>query len=131
MPIGPNDRCSCGSGRKYKRCCGAALVSAAASEERPAPGTIRYAFEPGTYQIPAGFSPSIACLELHADGSQNYHFVLVRHAATELEELASQVAEGDLEQAFAGGTAPDLVAERLKATGYVLVENPRIARDDP
>ncbi|MGC4114810.1 MAG: SEC-C metal-binding domain-containing protein [Myxococcales bacterium] len=124
MTTGPNERCPCGSGRKYKRCCGSARPSASAS---PAKGP--FEFIAGSYQMSLGFLPSIACLRATDDGRKVHHFVLVRPDPSADRDQADQISHQDLEQAFAGRPAPAELAERLKAVGYARLDQAQIARD--
>jgi len=121
-PIGRNDPCSCGSGRKYKKCC---MSKNRESAKRSAGRGFR--FEPGSYGDLGSFVPSIACLKAVSEDEWQYHFVLVRpdHVYAD-EKDAVLVATADIEDAFkvkqAGGSDAEL-AFALKRSGYVSVEN--------
>ncbi len=127
---GRNEPCPCGSGRKYKRCC---------LQQPPLPPTdvatalpsssSRFRFQPGSYGVPGGFLPSIACLRREPSGSWTYHFVLVTPDADPVEEdLASLEAGHHLLRAFQGRPAPEALADRLKAYGYHTLTDFQIAR---
>jgi hypothetical protein len=135
--VGRNSPCPCGSGRKYKICCLRAAPEAVfptGSTTGDAPETPpagRFRFEPGSYGAPGGvFLPSIACLRREPGGGWAYHFVLVvPDSLLEAEETASLEAGNHLLQAFRGSAAPEAIAERLKAFGYVSVSGFEIAKD--
>jgi len=121
MSIGRNDPCTCGSGKKYKKCCGSATLS----EAQPySPGKFR--FEPGSYGGPDGaFVPSILCQKWMSETEWRDHFVLANPMAPHHDhDSAVAAAEADLAEAFAakqdGGTDADL-AMSLKSRGYVNV----------
>jgi len=120
MTIGRNKPCPCGSGRKYKKCCGAQ----AAVETSSSPGGFR--FEPGSYGGPGtGYVPSLLCQKRVSEMDWRDHFVLANPTAPHADhQSAVAEAESDLAQAFApkrnGGTDADL-AMHLKAKGYMSI----------
>ena len=130
MTIGRNDPCPCGSGKKYKKCCG----YASPSEAQPSsPGLFR--FEPGSYGGPGGaFVPSILCQKRMSETEWRDHFVLANPMAPHHDhDSAVAAAETDLAEAFAvkqdGGTDADL-AMSLKSKGYVNVTGFKIIKEE-
>jgi len=130
MTIGRNDPCTCGSGKKYKKCCGSATLS----EAQPySPGKFR--FEPGSYGGPDGaFVPSILCQKRMSETEWRDHFVLANPMAPHHDhDSAVAAAEADLAEAFAakqnGGTDADL-AMSLKSRGYVNVTGFKIIKGE-
>jgi hypothetical protein len=118
-----NDPCPCGSGKKYKRCC------APRSSAGAAHGKSFFRFEPGSYGDRGSFAASISCTKV--TGAQSHlHFVLVNAAAVhEREDAAVEEATRDLDDAFSGGGDPERVALHLRDTGYLKVDDPRMAVD--
>ena len=130
MTIGRNDPCTCGSGKKYKKCCGSATLS----EAQPySPGKFR--FEPGSYGGPDGaFVPSILCQKRMSETEWRDHFVLANPMAPHHDhDSAVAAAEADLAESFAakqdGGTDADL-AMSLKSRGYVNVTGFKIIKGE-
>lgn len=121
--ISRNTVCPCGSGRKYKRCCGAAQAGAA-----PAPlPRGRFFYEHGSYGLGPGISvPSIVCHKEVDGGTWRQHFVLVKpDQLYNTHEDAAQAAEAHLASAQErrGDTGSIMAfAEALKAAGYVRME---------
>jgi hypothetical protein len=118
-----NDPCPCGSGKKYKRCC-ASHSSAGVVQDKSS-----FRFEPGSYGGRGSFAPSISCTKV--TGAQSHlHFVLVNaDAVHEREEAAVEEATRDLDDAFSGGGDPERLALHLRDTGYLEVDEPRMAVD--
>jgi SEC-C motif len=118
-----NDPCPCGSGKKYKRCC-APRSPAGATQDKSS-----FRFEPGSYGGRGSFAPSISCTKV--TGAQSHlHFVLVNaDAVHEREDAAVEEATRDLDDAFSGGGDPERVALHLRDTGYLQVDDPRMAVD--
>jgi hypothetical protein len=118
-----NDPCPCGSGKKYKRCC-ALRSSAGAAQDKSF-----FRFEPGSYGGRGSFAPSISCTKV--TGAQSHlHFVLVNaDAVHEREDAAVEEATRDLDDAFSDGGDPERVALHLRDTGYLRVDDPRMAVD--
>ena len=126
MATGRNDPCTCGSGKKYKKCC--------LSKAQPhAPGQFR--FEPGSYGGPDGaFMPSILCQKRLSETEWRSHFVLANPRPPHHDhDSAVAAAEADLAKAFAakqdGGTDADL-AMVLKSSGYVSVTGFKIVNGE-
>jgi hypothetical protein len=130
MTIGRNDPCPCGSGKKYKKCCGSTPASEAKASS---PGNFR--FEPGSYGGPGGaFVPSILCQKRMSETEWRDHFVLANPTAPHHDhDSAVAAAETDLAEAFAakqdGGTDADL-AMSLKSKGYVTVTGFNIIKEE-
>lgn len=130
MTTGRNDPCPCGSGKKYKRCCG----NAQQSQTAPPPAG-KFRFEPGSYGgRGAGYTPSILCQKQVSETDWRDHFVLVNPQSRRAdEEAAVAVAEADLAEAFAakqnGGTDADL-AMSLRSKGYLSVTGFRVIREE-
>jgi hypothetical protein len=91
----------------------------------------RFRFQAGSYGVPGGgFLSSIACLRREPDGDWVYRFVLVvPDSPLDEEGIASLEAGHHLFQAFQGNAAPEAIAERLKAYGYISVSGFEIAKD--
>jgi hypothetical protein len=130
MTIGRNDPCACGSGTKYKKCCGSATLS----EAQPySPGKFR--FEPGSYGGPDGaFVPSILCQKRMSETEWRDHFLLVNPTDPHYDhDSAVAAAETDLAEAFAAkqdcGRDAD-VAISLKSKGYVNVSGFKIIKEE-
>ena len=130
MKIGRNDPCPCGSGKKYKKCCG--LQSAV---EVRSPATGKFRFEPGSYGGPgAGYAPSLLCQKQISETDWRNHFVLANPQKPCGDEASAiAIAEADLAEAFerkeSGGTDADL-AMSLKSKGYMNVEGFRIIKEE-
>ena len=130
MKIGRNDPCPCGSGKKYKKCCG---LHSPAEAGTPAPGKFR--FEPGSYGGPgAGYAPSLLCQKQISETDWRDHFVLANPQKPCGDEASAvAIAEADLEEAFErkenGGTDADL-AMSLKSKGYMNVEGFRVIKEE-
>jgi hypothetical protein len=129
---GRNSPCPCGSGKKYKRCCGREGDKTAGSESPPG----RFRFEPGSYGGPGrSYAPSILCYEKIAPDSWTEHFCLVNpNAAFEDDDKALDLAKQHLAAAFSllsGGGAPGDVALYLRREGYKRIDDFRIAKDEP
>lgn len=126
--VGRNDPCSCGSGKKYKRCC----MRNSPQEPRP-PFSPRFRFEPGSYGGAGNFIPSIACLEQTAPSIWDYYFVLVYPGRIYIKEKpAVSQAEKDLEAAFLQkqqSGSDYAVGEYLRDKGYVSVTDFKILKD--
>ncbi|HBA83404.1 MAG TPA: hypothetical protein DCZ95_04845 [Verrucomicrobia bacterium] len=129
MTTGRNERCPCGSGKKYKRCCG--IIPA----ERTLPSDCgKFRFEPGSYGGPgAGYVPSILCQKQFSGTDWRDHFVLVNPDAPCKDEMSAlAIAEADLGEAFGrkqnGGTDADM-AMSLKSKGYMSVTDFNIIRE--
>jgi len=130
MKIGRNDPCPCGSGKKYKKCCG---LHSPAEARSPVPGKFR--FEPGSYGGPgAGYAPSLLCKKQISETDWRDHFVLAnpqKPCADEASAIA--IAEADLAEAFEkkrnGGTDADL-AMSLRSKGYMNVEGFRVIQEE-
>jgi len=123
--IGRNDPCSCGSGKKYKKCCQSKEVSQSSSSTNNG----GYHFSPGSYGDPIrGFMPSIACQIEKKGGEKSFHFVLIKpDTAVNDEDEASFEARDDLELAFSRKQPTDqngeLFAAELKELGYIKVND--------
>ena len=130
MTIGRNDPCPCGSGKKYKKCCGNAPQEQA---ESSLPG--RFRFEPGSYGGPSGaYVPSILCQKRISETEWRDHFVLANPTSPhDHHDSAVATAETDLAEAFVakqhGGADADL-AMSLKAKGYVNITGFKIIREE-
>jgi len=95
---GRNAPCACGSGKKYKRCCGA--KTSIIPDSNPRRGFFR--FEPGSYGSPDVFVPSILCYEKVEHDMWKEHFCLVKQDnVLETEDAAVKEATQDLDQAKA------------------------------
>lgn len=123
--VGRNESCPCGSGRKYKRCCGSEQSIAARAGLPPG----RFSYEPASYGSGKGVCmPSIVCRKEADDGTWNLHFVLVKpdQVCASLAE-ATEAAEGDLASArklhYQAGVLA--FAESLKKAGYVRMDDPQ------
>jgi len=130
MTTGRNDPCPCGSGKKYKRCCG----NAQQRQTAPPPAG-KFRFDPGSYGGPgAGYTPSILCQKQVSETDWRDHFVLANPQSRHADEASAvAVAEADLAEAFAakknGGTEADL-AMSLRSKGYVRVTGFRVIREE-
>ena len=130
MTIGRNDPCPCGSGKKYKKCCG---NTPQVQAESSSPG--RFRFEPGSYGGPDGaFVPSILCQKRMSEIEWRYHFVLANPRAPHHDhDSAAAAAEADLAEAFEakqdGGTDANL-AMSLRSKGYVNVTGFKIIKGE-
>jgi len=130
MTIGRNDPCPCGSGKKYKKCCGNAPQVQAESSSPD-----RFRFEPGSYGGPDGaFVPSILCQKRMSEIEWRDHFVLANPRAPHHDhDSAAAAAEADLAEAFEakqdGGTDANL-AMSLKSKGYVNVTGFKIIKGE-
>ena len=124
MQIARNSPCPCGSGMKYKRCCGATVTSSGNQD----PSSSKFRFEAGSYGGPGrGYMPSALCYQQTTSGQWQEHFCLVNPTQSfELEDEAISLAESDLNEAFSvkakGGSDHDL-AEALKTKGYIKVDD--------
>jgi hypothetical protein len=131
MTVGRNERCPCGSGKKFKRCCGEPPTPT--PPPPPAPGKFR--FEPGCYSGPgAVFVPSILCQKRVSDTEWIDHFVLTNaDTPCQKQESAVAMAQDDLTEAFAlkqwGGTDTDL-AMSLRSKGYKRVTDFNVLRPE-
>ena len=129
MTIGRNSPCPCGSGKKYKRCCGTG-----SAEKTPVSAGGKFRFEPGSYGgRGAGYAPSILCQRQVSEAEWRDHFVLANSETACAEEVSAVgIAVADLEEAFAkkndGGTDADL-ALCLKSKGYKSVSGFNIIKD--
>jgi hypothetical protein len=128
---GRNSPCPCGSGKKYKRCCGAKAAIVPASDLRR--GSFRY--EPGSYGGPDAFVPSILCCEEVEHGTWNEHFCLLKpDAILETEDAAADIATEDFERAFTTGANTGGAREfalALRAAGYKKLDDFRIISHPP
>jgi hypothetical protein len=121
---GRNASCPCGSGRKYKRCCGSA--QAIADRAALPPGRFRY--EAASYGLREGLCvPSILCSKEADDGTWKPHFILVNPAdACDRSDHARDAAEAHLAAARGRHHQDGILAfaAALKAVGYVRVDDP-------
>ncbi len=128
---GRNSLCPCGSGKKYKRCCGAKAAIPLASELRR--GSFRY--EPGSYGGPDAFVPSILCYEEVEPGTWNEHFCLVKpDSILETEDAAANIATQDLDRAFSTGINTGVAREfaiALRGYGYKKLDDFRVVAQPP
>ena len=135
--IGRNEPCPCGSGRKFKVCCGVASQGAGTGDREGSatlgevgwtgPTGGRFRFEAGSYGGAGGYLPSIACLARDRQGKWAYHFVLVIPDALRDDAEAATIESGEhLFDAFEGGPVPEAVVRRLKNVGYVSVTDFRV-----
>ena len=124
MKISRNSPCPCGSGNKYKKCCGASVASSTNST----PSSSQFRFEAGSYGGPGrGYMPSALCYRQTSSENWQEHFCLVNPTQCfEIEDEATSLAELDLNEAFSvkanSGSDFDL-AEVLKNKGYVKIDD--------
>lgn len=127
---GRNDPCPCGSGKKYKRCCGAKASIIPASDLRR--GFFRY--EPGSYGGLDAFAPSILCYEEVEHDTWKEHFCLVKPGiALETEAAAAKMAAHDLDQARSAGVdtgGARAFAIALRACGYKKLDDFKLVAQD-
>jgi len=91
-----------------------------------------YRFEPGSYQIPLGYTPAIACYKITQNKEEIFDYILINENALKLtEQEAVESAEKSLNKAFQKrqktGNDND-VAQSLKSEGFVKVDNPQFAK---
>ena len=91
-----------------------------------------YRFEPGSYQLPAGFFPAIACFKKVGNNPEVFDFILVNsNIIVETEDSAVKKSEELLNKAFKKKQGPGddkKVAESLKLDGFKVIENPMFAK---
>jgi len=128
---GRNSPCPCGSGKKYKRCCGAKASIVPASDLRR--GSFRY--EPGSYGGPDAFVPSILCYEEVEPGTWKEHFCLVKpDSILETEDAAASMATLDLDRAFSAGLNTGSAREfaiALRDYGYKKLDDFQVVAQPP
>jgi hypothetical protein len=90
-----------------------------------------YRFEPGSYQVPAGFFPAIACYKISND-KEYFDYILVNpNLILETENEAVQKSTMAINKAFnkrKESGSDIIIAESLKIDGYKKVEDPRFAQ---
>lgn len=92
-----------------------------------------FRFEPGSYQIPAGFLPALACYKLDKNKKETFGYILTNVKVIELtEQKAIENAEKSLNKAFQKrqktGNDFDIV-QLLKSDGFIKVDDPKFAKD--
>lgn len=128
--IGRNEPCPCGSGKKYKRCCGQnnpELTRKKVSKEQ-------FRYESGSYgSTEKGFMPSIlGYREVDVNARGAYLCLVNPETVLTDENAASALAEKHLEAALQilskGGNAHDF-ALSLEYKGYIKVPDFKLAED--
>jgi hypothetical protein len=129
MKISRNAPCSCGSGLKYKKCCGADAASSPMPRmQQDASPSAQYRFEAGSYGGPGrGYMPSALCYKRAGGDQWLEHFCLVNPLQCyDDEDEATSKAKSDLNEAFgakaSGGSDNDL-AMVLKDRGYIKIDD--------
>jgi hypothetical protein len=117
---GRNEPCPCGSGKKFKKCCGIS-----SRDEMPElPSDSKLGFASGTYKISDGYAPAIICISQTKTGEQSYHFVMVKNTepySEGQEYRAAELAYQDQRTAFLStkdNNSPIISIQNLKSMGY-------------